>query len=218
MAAHRNIEITIISAKDLKNVRPLVGCMRTQAIAWINDEKYYTSINEKDGVNPKWNRRMYFSVEEKLLEHSVLTVAVYSIRGMLGTRDRKLGVAQIPLQDFVFRPLNNVYYGCYELCNLRSKRFRGFLNVGIKVGDLYLQTQIPESSKQLVRYSGSKRSLDKICSPCKRHATPRRSSEESDDHVLSTPLKKCKKFEDYDVYNDDEANDSGRNKVQIYVF
>lgn len=63
---YKTLELTIISAKDLKNVN-LIGKMDPYVVVYLSDNpstKQKTPVHQDAGTNPSWNYTMRFTVDE----------------------------------------------------------------------------------------------------------------------------------------------------------
>lgn len=66
---HRNLEITLVSADDLKDIN-LVGKMDVYAVAYLVGDpktKQKTGVDKNCGTTPKWNHKMKFTINEHSL-------------------------------------------------------------------------------------------------------------------------------------------------------
>ncbi|KAK9726273.1 hypothetical protein RND81_05G203000 [Saponaria officinalis] len=63
---HKTLELTVISAKDLKNVN-LIGKMDVYVVVYLSDQpksKQKTPVHQDGGTKPSWNYTMRFTVDE----------------------------------------------------------------------------------------------------------------------------------------------------------
>ncbi|MCO5593370.1 hypothetical protein L7F22_047382 [Adiantum nelumboides] len=91
--AYRMLELSILSAEDLKDVRHLAR-MQTRAVAWIDpNDKFTTQTDEVGGPNPVWNDKFILNVPEG---HNSLTIEILS-ESLLGSRI--VGTVMIPLES-----------------------------------------------------------------------------------------------------------------------
>jgi hypothetical protein len=92
----RELEVTIISAQDLKNVSTF-GKMTPYAVAWVySNMKVSTPIDPKGSVNPTWNAPLKLIVEQRILEqpNATLNVDIYS-HGSFS--NKHVGSCSVPL-------------------------------------------------------------------------------------------------------------------------
>lgn len=74
----RTIEVTLISARDLDN---LGFNTEAYANAWINTDSInmqQTPVDPVNGTNPIWNHCMRFTLDEGILRHSYLEIAIFT--------------------------------------------------------------------------------------------------------------------------------------------
>lgn len=74
----RTIEVTLISARDLDN---LGFNTEAYANAWINTDSInmqQTPVDRVNGTNPIWNHCMRFTLDEGILRHSYLEIAIFT--------------------------------------------------------------------------------------------------------------------------------------------
>jgi len=92
----RELEVTIISAQDLKNVT-MFGMMTPYAAAWVQPNiEVRTPIADKDEVNPTWNARLTLFVDQRILKqpNAKLHIDIYNP----GRFSKKLvGSCSVPL-------------------------------------------------------------------------------------------------------------------------
>ncbi|CAK9144288.1 unnamed protein product [Ilex paraguariensis] len=75
----RILEISLVSAQDLA---PVSKSMRTYAVGWIDpNRKLTTPIDQKGHINPAWNEKFAFRVDDEFLcsDTSAITVEIYTI-------------------------------------------------------------------------------------------------------------------------------------------
>lgn len=93
----RTIELTVVSAQDLKNVRMFGRKMSPYAVAWIYPNmKVATHMASNGGENPTWNATLKLVCEERLVEQGnlVITVDLYN-HGSLS--NKSIGSVTVPL-------------------------------------------------------------------------------------------------------------------------
>eukprot|EP00250_Pteridium_aquilinum_P003096 c13427_g1_i1 orf=204-1319(+) len=113
----RKLELTIISAENLKDVRHLAR-MQARAVAWIDENvKYSTEINQTGGANPVWNDKFVFNVPPSyFLQNSgaCLTIEIHS-ESLMGSKF--VGKVTIPLVE-LDKGSGNSYelqHACYDV-------------------------------------------------------------------------------------------------------
>ncbi|KAH7439068.1 hypothetical protein KP509_04G043800 [Ceratopteris richardii] len=138
----RNIEVKIISAKDLKKVS-LFGSLHAYAVAWIDPrDKRFTSVDEDGGSKPKWKQSFTFLVPESLLNqpHTRLTVEIFSKGTFSG--DTFVGGTAVALADLAAKTEQGEKKA-YQLVRKSGKQ-KGTLKLAIRVGEkTTIETAVP---------------------------------------------------------------------------
>ncbi|KAB1221350.1 hypothetical protein CJ030_MR2G005409 [Morella rubra] len=131
----REIEVLIISAQDLKNVKHVTK-MRTYAVVYVQrDHVTKTQVDEHGGTNPTWNEVVTVRFKEGLPESDVmaaLNVDIYSHGHVL---EKPVGSARVLLCDVLkggdaSEPLDNpiqcitVQSSLYTLSHLKQSTNR----------------------------------------------------------------------------------------------
>jgi Ca2+-dependent lipid-binding protein len=102
MAEQRELEVTIISAQDLKNVNKF-GKMSPYAEVWIHpSRKVATAVHTCGGTDPCWNALLRLVCEESLIEQGsgVLHIEILN-HGSLPSRE--IGLVSVPLSQVIPR-------------------------------------------------------------------------------------------------------------------
>ncbi|MCO5614535.1 hypothetical protein L7F22_068819 [Adiantum nelumboides] len=129
----RHLDITVVSAKDLKKVN-LIGKMNTYAVVWV--DPYYrqsTSVDDDGGSKPEWNQKLSFPVPEDFFQqpNSRLTVEIYSKATF--TDDKLVGAVNIPLPE-VAQKTNQEEVAEYGVMR-KSGKAKGTLKLSIRMGE-----------------------------------------------------------------------------------
>jgi hypothetical protein len=106
MAEQRELEVTIISAQDLKNVNTF-GKMSPYAEVWIHpSRKVATPVHTHGGTDPSWNALLRLVCEESLIEQGsgVLHIEILN-HGSLSSRE--IGLVSVPLSQVIPRDDKN---------------------------------------------------------------------------------------------------------------
>lgn len=99
MGPQRELEVTVLSAKDLKNVKLTGGVMNPYCVAWIYPHmKVSGAVNNGGGVNPTWNTIIKLVAEESLIQqgNANITVEIYN-HGKFS--NKFIGSALVSLSD-----------------------------------------------------------------------------------------------------------------------
>ena len=134
---NRKLEIGIISAEGLKDVRRL-GHMRTYGVIWFDQrDKHTTDIDMLGGENPVWNEKFELSIPEDLFndKNAPLTIEIYSTSL---SHNKLVGSVSIPLNEMYEAGILKLYqpqYKTYEILR-PSGRPQGKIHISYRLGDL----------------------------------------------------------------------------------
>lgn len=101
MQAHRVLNVSILSAEDLKDVKH-VGRMHTFAVVSMPPNvEFTTQVDKEGGVDPSWNETFTVAVPESHLQKkdAKMRVEIYTLTSTRG--QRFVGEASIPLSDII---------------------------------------------------------------------------------------------------------------------
>ncbi|KAK1387601.1 putative cytokinesis protein sepA-like [Heracleum sosnowskyi] len=100
---YRNLEITLISAKDIKNVN-LISKMDVYAIVWIDGGDpsaiKRSPTHKEAGPDPKWNFQMKFVVDDAAAQQNRLTLII-RLRSQRDLGDKDIGDVRIPIKEII---------------------------------------------------------------------------------------------------------------------
>lgn len=92
-----DVELTILSARDLKNVNWRYGDLRPYVVAWVDpDYKVSTRVDSEGDTNPSWDEKLTIPVGKRPLEESELTIEVVHEKPSELTKPL-VGTVRIPL-------------------------------------------------------------------------------------------------------------------------
>eukprot|EP00250_Pteridium_aquilinum_P004627 c14839_g1_i1 orf=7-588(+) len=98
----RVLEVTLVSAKGLKEVSHL-GKVRAYAEAWVDPcAKQVTPVDKQGGTNPSWNHTLPFTIPETSFHHpsALLTIHILHKSHLPGC-DSFIGSASVPLHQLL---------------------------------------------------------------------------------------------------------------------
>ncbi|OMP03303.1 C2 calcium-dependent membrane targeting [Corchorus olitorius] len=136
----RSLEITVISAKDLKDVN-LFTKMDVYAVVSINGDHrtaQRTPIDKDCGSNPKWNYSMKFTIEEALAQQNRLNLN-FRLKSDRQLGDKEIGDVAIPIKELLDhnngngKGEQNVSYNV----RLPNGKPKGVLNFSYKFGEKF---------------------------------------------------------------------------------
>ncbi|CAI9099261.1 OLC1v1036049C1 [Oldenlandia corymbosa var. corymbosa] len=147
------LELNVISAQDLAHVSKN---MRTYAISWINPErKLRTRIDQQGQINPTWNDKFVFRVDEKFLDSETSSVMI-EIYAQGWFRDVIVGSVRVLISNLLpqhVRNRKNSNKRRFVALQIRrpSGRPQGILNMGVTLLDnnmksMPLYTQLSASA------------------------------------------------------------------------
>lgn len=100
---YRNLDITLISAKDIKNVN-LISKMDVYAIVWIDGGDpsaiIRTPTHKEAGTDPKWNFQMKFALDDAAAQQNRLTLII-RLRCQRDLGDKDIGDVRIPIKEII---------------------------------------------------------------------------------------------------------------------
>ncbi|KAL5561514.1 hypothetical protein UlMin_031261 [Ulmus minor] len=140
---YRPLEITVISAKGLKNSKHLTK-MDVYVLVSLTggpQMEQKTPLDKDGGINPNWNFPMNFNIDEEEAEkdHLVLTFKVKCHRRIHSDKD--LGEVSVPVKELLDNGGDGkfVKYVSYQLRKPNGKQ-RGELNLSYKFANRALET------------------------------------------------------------------------------
>ncbi|KAI3459051.1 hypothetical protein Pfo_015714 [Paulownia fortunei] len=129
------LELNIISAQDLA---PVSKNLRTYAVTWINHErKLRTGIDHQGQINPTWNDKFVFRVDDSFLnsETSFVMIEIYAL-GWL--RDTPVGSVSVLISNLI-PPSVRQERSSRRFVALQIRRAsgrpQGILNMGVSLLD-----------------------------------------------------------------------------------
>ncbi|CAM6018084.1 unnamed protein product [Sphagnum balticum] len=138
--AQRELEVTIISAQNLNDVRTFEK-MALYAVAWVySDMKLSTPIDPKGSVNPTWNTLLKLIVAQWSLEqpNATLNVDIYSYGSF---SNKHVGSCSVPLSHFQ-EGADTKKFMSFLVCT-PSGHTQGILHLSLKLGDINQPPAIP---------------------------------------------------------------------------
>ena len=147
------LEINIISAQDLS---PVSKSIKPYAVAWLNPErKLTTQIDPHGHINPTWNEKFVFRVEDDFLQadDSAVVIEIYA-SGWI--RDILIGTVAVHLNSLLPRLTNRKSKIRFVALQVRrpSGRPQGILNIGVNLVDATMRSMpmYSELSSSAVEY------------------------------------------------------------------
>ncbi|KAF7078067.1 hypothetical protein CFC21_082549 [Triticum aestivum] len=123
MGSRYEVEVTVGSARDLKNVNWRNGDLQPYAVLWVDDgPKCSSRVDVDNGESPEWDEKLTVPLPPSAarLEDAVLHIDVVHAGAAEGTKPL-VGSARLPLRDV----LDDAGLGGRALRSLRLKRPSG---------------------------------------------------------------------------------------------
>ncbi|XP_073012607.1 uncharacterized protein [Typha latifolia] len=145
MGSRYEVEITIGSARDLKNVNWRHGDLKPYAVAWVDGgAKCSTKADLDNDVSPVWDEKLSIPLPpDRRLEEAVLYVDVVHAKAAEGVKPL-VGSARIPIREV----LDDVGVGAKSARSLKLKR-----PSGRPQGKLEVKITIKEPARYYDRYA-----------------------------------------------------------------
>ncbi|KAB1217771.1 hypothetical protein CJ030_MR3G014819 [Morella rubra] len=126
-----DLELTIVSAKHLKNVNWKNGDLKPYAVFWVDsDRRLATKSDDSGSTRPVWNERFTLSLALPL-QDSVLTLEIFHSKPS-ETSKPLVGTLRVPLKDLSNNPDDSNRIKTFELVR-PSGRPQGKIRVKLAV-------------------------------------------------------------------------------------
>jgi hypothetical protein len=157
MGMHRELEITVLSAHNLRNVKLCFGTMNPYAVLWIDsNSKASTHVAERGGTNPSWNCVVRMLCREALFGTAAkakLVIEVFDYKSM-----KRAGTADVLLSELeadVVRAGESGEWSEPKRMSFEVRRFRKGSNFVEKViGSIDIQVRLGRAVSQADDASG----------------------------------------------------------------
>ena len=135
MAMQRPLEVSIFSAKGLKNVN-FFSKLEVYAEAWLSNDpnnKQRTPVDREGGRNPSWKgANLKFFIPDGVDTGGLILSIVLRCESVLGYRD--IGEVKVPVRDLELSAGKSDRIVTYEV-RRPSGRAKGSLNFSVKIGE-----------------------------------------------------------------------------------
>ncbi|OMO68782.1 C2 calcium-dependent membrane targeting [Corchorus capsularis] len=140
MGSRRPLEITVISASDLKCVNHFTK-MDVYGVVSINGDHrtaQRTPVDKDCGSNPEWNHKMKFTIEEALAQQNRLNLFIH-LKSDRHLRDKEIGCVQVPIKELLDNNNGNEKIEQNVSYNVRlpNGKAKGVLNFSYKFGEKF---------------------------------------------------------------------------------
>ncbi|KAG2730455.1 hypothetical protein I3843_01G287100 [Carya illinoinensis] len=126
-----DLELTIVSAKHLKNVNWKIGDLKPYAVFWVDpDRRLATKSDDAGSTRPVWNERFTLPLALPLQE-SVLTLEIFHSKPS-ETPKPLVGTLRVPLKDLAENPNESTGIRTFHLVR-PSGRPQGKIRVKLAV-------------------------------------------------------------------------------------
>lgn len=150
----RTLEITVISAKDIKDVN-LISKMDVYVVVSINGDsrsKQKTPIDRDGGTCPTWNTLMKFTLDESAAQQNRLTLS-FKLRCERAFGDKDIGEVNVPIKELLNSAgaSNTTQFVTYQVRKPSGKP-KGELNLSYKFGEKAVSPSAPEAPAAVMAY------------------------------------------------------------------
>ncbi|KAL8121968.1 uncharacterized protein LOC141661197 [Apium graveolens] len=143
LKSHQLLEINIISAQDLQ---PMSKKMKTRATTWVHPtRKLSTRVDMEGHVNPNWNDKFVFRVDDEFLEidTSAVMIEIYATSRGFWKKDALVGTVRVLVGNLVPPPARRNHPSSHHIgmrfaalqVRRPSGRPQGILNIGVSLLD-----------------------------------------------------------------------------------
>ncbi|PKA58443.1 BON1-associated protein 2 [Apostasia shenzhenica] len=146
--AYRTLDLTLVSAKDLKRVN-LFSRMRIYAVVSLSSDgprsRQRTASDIEGGRNPSWNTTLQFTIPAG--DPGLLLLRIY-LRSQRLLGDRDVGFVHVPLRDIVAGACHGskpVQFLSYQVRRPVSGKPKGVLNLSCKLGEPIVPSSVYSS-------------------------------------------------------------------------
>nr|XP_017233582.1 PREDICTED: uncharacterized protein LOC108207660 [Daucus carota subsp. sativus] len=139
---YKLLEVNVISAHDLPCT---AKTLRTYVSARVNDDhNQKTPLDHKGHINPSWNHKMVFRVDEKFMRSrsSAITFEIYNVAWL---RDLPIGTTRLPIQNVLNN--NSAMKPMALPISRPSGLLKGTINVTINIVDKDVDSEAKQKVK-----------------------------------------------------------------------
>ncbi|GAB4859034.1 hypothetical protein Ancab_010502 [Ancistrocladus abbreviatus] len=147
---YKTLEITVISATDLKNVN-LIGKMDVYVVVYLSGEprrKQKTPVDKDGGTSPEWKYTLRFTVDEAVAQYGWMLIFQLKHEHSLGA-DKDLGEVDVPVKELFGGAANSK--GAAQFVTYQVKRPsgkpKGELRLSYKLTDADGNTTVSAGKK-----------------------------------------------------------------------
>ncbi|KAF6135987.1 hypothetical protein GIB67_006879 [Kingdonia uniflora] len=135
--SYRPLEITVISAKDLKDVNLFSKMDVYSVVSIVGDarSKQRTPVDKNCGSNPNWNFTVKFTIDEAMAKQN-RSILLFQIRAEGSLGDKDIGEVQVPVKELFdgFGEAKVPQFVSYQV-RKSSGKAKGVLNFSYKFGE-----------------------------------------------------------------------------------
>jgi hypothetical protein len=158
MGLHRELEITVLSAHNLRNVKFGFGTMSPYAVMWIDsNSKASTHVAERGGTNPTWNCVVRMLCREALFGTAAKAKLVIEVFDKRPSSMKLAGTADVlisELQKDVAREGKGGEWSEPKRMSLEVRRLRKGSNFKEKViGSIDIQVRLARAANEAEDHS-----------------------------------------------------------------
>ncbi|KAG5391668.1 hypothetical protein IGI04_021631 [Brassica rapa subsp. trilocularis] len=134
----RPLDLTIISAEDLKDIQ-LIGKQDLYAVVSINRDartKQKTKVDKDCGTKPKWRHQMKLTVDDAAARENRLTLVIEIVADRPIAGDKPVGEVSVPVKELLDQNEEEEKTVTYAV-RLPNGKSKGYLKFSFKFGEKY---------------------------------------------------------------------------------
>ncbi|CAL9214250.1 unnamed protein product [Arabidopsis halleri] len=135
----RSLDLTIISAEDLKDVQ-LIGKQDLYAVVSINGDartKQKTKVDKDCGTKPKWKHQMKLTVDDAAARENRLTLVFEIVADRPIAGDKPVGEVSVPVKELLDQNKGDEEKTVTYAVRLPNGKAKGSLKFSFKFGEKY---------------------------------------------------------------------------------
>ncbi|XP_020867126.1 protein SRC2 homolog isoform X2 [Arabidopsis lyrata subsp. lyrata] len=135
----RSLDLTIISAEDLKDIQ-LIGKQDLYAVVSINGDartKQKTKVDKDCGTKPKWKHQMKLTVDDAAARENRLTLVFEIVADRPIAGDKPVGEVSVPVKELLDQNKGDEEKTVTYAVRLPNGKAKGSLKFSFKFGDKY---------------------------------------------------------------------------------
>ncbi|CAH2038510.1 unnamed protein product [Thlaspi arvense] len=135
----RSLDLTLISAEDLKDVQ-MIGKQDLYAVVSINGDvrtKQKTKVDKDCGTKPKWKQQMKLTVDDAAARENRLTLIIQIVADRPIAGDKPVGEVSVPIKELLDQNKTGEEKTVTYAVRLPNGKAKGSLKLSFKFGEKY---------------------------------------------------------------------------------